>query len=74
MDRLKDWSLWLDNDSQEYYLFNFNTEKEFYLSKKISRLIHRLKSQSWKYTLLSGKCDDKIEDICEKIIKEIKNG
>ena len=71
-NKLKDWSLWLDNDTQEYYLQHFKSGKVIYLSKKINRLIYSLKYKSWAYTLLSGKCDDKIEEICEKILKKVK--
>jgi len=64
------WSLWLNNEYQEYYLQHEKTGKVIYLSKKIIKAIHKLKKKSWKYTLLSGKCDDEIEDICRKIIRE----
>lgn len=67
-DRIRNWSLWLENDTQEYYLQHFKTGKVIYLSKKQNKLIHKLKAKSWKYTLFSGKCDTKIENICEKII------
>jgi hypothetical protein len=70
MNILQNWTLWLDNENQRYYLQNIKINKEIYFSDKQNRLIHKLKSKSWKYTLLSGKCDDKIENICEKILKE----
>lgn len=63
------YSLWLDNDTQEYYLQHWNSGKVINFSKKINKLIHKLKNKSWKYNLLFGKCDTEIEDICEKIIK-----
>jgi len=70
MRKRVDFQLYRDTETEKYYLQDFSSGKQIYLSKKQTSLINELKSKSWEYTILSGKCDNKIEDICSKIIEK----
>lgn len=73
MNTFDNCGLYLDNNTEEYYFYNYETGKIFYVSKKLNKLIHQLKSKSWKYNQLSGECDNKIEEICRKELNRRRN-
>lgn len=70
MINYKNSSLYLEG--KKYIIYNHTTGNSIYLPKKLNQLIYKLKRQSWKYSRLSGKCDEKIEKICIDFIKRNK--